>query len=97
MIDRTSTRRSDEQLWLILYETANWAVTGTRGVVLCEVASLRCAVEKAAEFGALGHRVVGLVRRARPETVVFSAQFQRLIGKCIEPLDWPVALHAMNA
>jgi hypothetical protein len=62
MIDRTPTRRSDEQLTCMLHETANWTVTGPEGAILCEVASLHCAVENAVEFGALGHRIVALVR-----------------------------------
>jgi hypothetical protein len=62
MIDRTSTRLSDEQLEFIRFETGNWTVTGPNGKILCEVASLQCAVVQAVELGALGHRIVALIR-----------------------------------
>ena len=97
MIDRTLTRRSDEQLDYMLHETANWAVTSTNGKVLCEVASLHCAVEQAVEFGALGHRIVALIRERDPEVVVFSGQIRALIDRLFDPNDYMVALYAMKA
>ena len=95
MINRTSTRRDDEQLVFILYETASWTLKGRLGELMGEVASLRCAVEQAARLGALGHRVVAFVRGSPPEIVVFSAQIQRLLIECEAPLDWPPALYAI--
>src|SRR5580698_4278647 len=66
MVAETSTCSSDGQLESILDETANWTVNGTHGVVLCEVASLRLAIAKAAQFAATGREVVALMRRRPP-------------------------------
>jgi len=97
MIDRTSTRRSDERLACMFHETANWAVTGLDGVILCKVASLHCAVEQAVEFGALGRRVVALVRGAPPIVVVFSGQIRALIDQIFDPDDYLLVLYAERA
>ena len=96
MINRTETRRSDEELSFILHETASWTVKGRHGAVLCEVASLRCAVDSAAELRAIGHRVAAVVRRLPSEIVVFTAQIERLTIECASPLDWPIALYAIK-
>jgi hypothetical protein len=97
MINRTPTRRSDEQLATILYETARWTVKGRGGAVLFEVASLQCAVDRAVEVGAIGQRIVAFVRRSPSEIVVFSAQIQRLAGEEADPSDWRVARYAMKS
>jgi hypothetical protein len=96
MTDRTSTHRSDEFLGSVLHETTNWTVNGPNGKVLCEVASLHCAVEQAVEFGALGHRVVALVRERDPEIVLFSGQIRTLIDRLFDPDDYLIALYAMK-
>jgi hypothetical protein len=90
MIDRTLTRRSDEQLEYMLHETTNWTVTSTNGKTLCEVASLYCAVEQAVDFGALGHRIVALIREREPEIVLFSGQIRTLINRLFDPDDYQV-------
>jgi hypothetical protein len=97
MIDRTSTRRSDEHLACMLHETENWSVNGPDGKLLCEVASLHCAVEQAVEFGALGHHIVALVRKRAPEIVVFSGQLRKLIDQLFDPGDYLIALYAMKS
>jgi hypothetical protein len=78
MIVRFSTCRGDEQLECGLYETANWTVNGVQSVVLCEVASLHLAIEKAAQFAAMGREVVALKRKHPPEIVVTPGQVRRL-------------------
>jgi hypothetical protein len=78
MVAMTCTRRSDEQLACMLYDTANWIMNGDQGVVLCEVASLQLAIEKAVEFTFLGREVVALMRRRSPEIVVLSDQIRKL-------------------
>jgi hypothetical protein len=97
MIDRTSTRRSDERLTSMLHETANWMVTGSEGAILCEVASLHCAVENALELGALGHRIVALVRGNPPVVIVFSHQIRKLIDLLFDPDDYLLGLFAAKA
>jgi hypothetical protein len=87
MTDHTPARRSDEQLACILYDTENWKVHGQYGKVLCEVASLHCALEHAVKSGALGHRIVALVRERRPEIVVFSSQMHKLIDQLFNEDD----------
>jgi hypothetical protein len=80
----------------MLHETRNWTVNGPDGKILCEVASLHCAVEKAVECGALGHRVVALVRKQRPEIVVFSGQIGNLFDQFPNPHEFLIALRAMK-
>jgi hypothetical protein len=91
MVAETSTRRSDEKLESILYETANWTVNGVQGVVLCEVASLRLAIEKAAQFAARGREVVALIRGRPAEIVVLSGQVWKLTNLEVESQTppWP--------
>jgi hypothetical protein len=84
MVAETSTRRSDEQLESTLHETANWTVYGLQGVALCEVASLRLAIEKAAQFAAMGREVVALMHRRPPEMVVLSGQARKLMNLLVE-------------
>jgi hypothetical protein len=81
----------------MLYETANWTVTGRDGAILCEVASLHCAIEHAVELGALGHRIVALVRGAPPVAVVFSGQLLNLIDQLFDPDDYLLGLYAAKA
>jgi hypothetical protein len=97
MINRPLTRRSDGELAFILYETARWTVKGRLGSVIGEVASLRCAIDRAVELGAIGRRVVAFVRSSPSEIVVFSAQIKRLASEYTEPTNWPVAVYAMQA
>jgi hypothetical protein len=97
MINRTSTRRSDERLVCILHETAKWAVAGPVGAILREVASLHCAVEHAVELGALGHRIVALVRGTPPVVIIFSHQIRKLIDRLFDPDDYLVGLYAAKA
>jgi hypothetical protein len=96
MIDRTSTRRSDEHLASILHETQNWTVNGPDGKILCEVASLQCAVVRAVELEALGHHIVALIRKRAPEIVVFSGQIGNLFDQFLNPREFLIALRAMK-
>lgn len=73
-----SSGHSDAHLESILFETVNWSVIGDHGVDLCEVASLRLAIDKAVQFAAGGRAVVALMRRQRPEIVVLPGQVQEL-------------------
>jgi hypothetical protein len=84
MIAITSTRRSDEQLESVLYETANWTVNGVRGVILCEVVSLRLAIAKATQFAVMGREVVALMRGRPAEIVVLSDQVRILTSRLTE-------------
>jgi hypothetical protein len=87
MVVMTSTRQSDQQLQAILHETANWTVYGVHGVVLCEVASLKLAMQKTAELTARGREVVALMRRRPPEIVVLSGQVTQLANRLSEQRD----------
>jgi hypothetical protein len=97
MINRTSTRRSAEKLTCMLHETANWRVTGPDNAILSEVASLHCAVERAVELGALGRRIVALVRGTPPEIIVFSGQLRNLIDHLFDPDDYLLGQYAVKA
>ena len=85
------------ELAFILDETVRWTINGRLGEIIGEVASLRCAIDRAVALGAIGYRVVAFVRRSPSEIVVFSAQMQRLANEYTAPTDWPVALYAMKA
>jgi len=94
MFTEISKRRFDDQLNAILDERGNWKVNGSRDMVLCEANSLRDAIDKAVEITARGREVVALVRRARPEIIVFASQFQRLANRIAESEYYPGALRA---
>lgn len=96
MVAEISNRRSDGQLELILYETANWTVNGRQGVIFCEVASLRAAIDRAAEFAAKGREIMALVRRGPAEIVVFSGQVRTLTDRVSKTKVGPV-VQAMKA
>jgi hypothetical protein len=97
MVATTSDRPSNGQLERILYETANWTVNGFQGLIFCEVASLRLALDRASELSSRGKRVVALVRKRPTKTVVFSAQFRTLEDHFSEPLVSPISVVAMKA
>jgi hypothetical protein len=83
MVAITSTLRTDEQLEFVLYETANWTVNSGNGSVLCEVASLWLATEKAVEFAAVGREAVALMSRRSPLIVVLSDQVRMLANRLV--------------
>jgi hypothetical protein len=91
MVAEAFTRRRDEQLESIHYETANWTVNGVQGVVLCEVASLRFAIEKAAQFAARGREVVELIRGRPAKIMVLSGQVWKLTNLKVksQTSPWP--------
>ena len=95
MSDITSTRGSDEGLATILYATDDWTVNGTRGMVFCDVAGLRSAVQRAAELASAGHHIIAIVRRPPTETNLFWDQIVRLADRVVEQ-DCPIAFHAMT-
>ena len=71
-------RRTDGQLEAIVYETAEWTVTGRNGRALCTAPSLRRALDKAANFAASGTIVVAMWRLQPDNIIVFEAQATRL-------------------
>jgi hypothetical protein len=89
MVAEASTRRTDEKLVSILSETANWIVNGVQGVVLCEVATLRLAIEKAARFDARGRDVVALIRGRPAQIVVLSGQVRKSTNLQVEAKTSP--------
>jgi hypothetical protein len=70
----------------LLHEAANWTVNGVQGAVLCEIASLRLAIDRAMEFAALGREVVTLMRRRSPEIIVLSDQVRMLTNHLLRSL-----------
>jgi hypothetical protein len=59
-------------------------VNSVQGMVLCEVASLRLAIEKAAQLVAKGQEVFALMRRRPPQIVVLSGQARKLTNLLVE-------------
>jgi hypothetical protein len=94
MNDRTWTRDRDDGLTTILYETEHWAVDGMRGVVFCDVAGLRSAVERASQLAAEGHHILAIVRRPPTEINVYWNQIVRLADRVTVSQDCPIAFHA---
>jgi hypothetical protein len=97
MFTEASTSRGDRHLGLILHETANWTVNGRQDVVFCEVASLRLALDKAAELTAEGREVVALVRKRPAEIVVSLGQLRQLTGRLCASGIYPVVAEANKA
>jgi len=97
MDNSVSNHRGFEPLYLILNETANW--TAVHGMVRCETASLRMALDKAMELALTGSEVDALVRRGSSEIVLFSDQIRELINYLAElqPAAEPRAAAIVNA
>jgi hypothetical protein len=72
MLDRSSTRRSDEELAAILDEPCEWKLTGRRGAVLGFADCLRDAMRMACE----GRGVIAIAREPDSAIIVFAMQFQ---------------------
>src|ERR1700722_14779140 len=87
MDNSVSNHRGFEPLYLILNETANW--TAVHGMVRCETASLRMALDKAMELALTGSEVDALVRRGSSEIVLFSDQIRELTNYLAEPEPRP--------
>jgi hypothetical protein len=73
-----TNHRSDEQLEAVLGENGHWVVNGQQGQVICFAASLRRALDRAAEYAASGAVVVAIRRLPFDNIVVFPAQIDRL-------------------
>jgi hypothetical protein len=73
-----SSRRTDEQLQAIMWETGHWAVSGQQGRVLCFAASLARAIDRAAEFAASDAIVIALRRLPSDDIIIFAGQIERL-------------------
>jgi hypothetical protein len=69
---------TDDQLSLILYDTADWAVVGQEGHALCFTANLRRALDRAADLAADGAVVTALSRRPFDNVIVLPDQMLRL-------------------
>ena len=73
-----SDTETDDQLGLILYDTADWAVVGQEGQSLCFAASLRRALDRAADLAADGAVVTALSRLPFDNIIVNPDQMRRL-------------------
>jgi hypothetical protein len=70
--------RPDEQLIVVLADTANWTINGTQGQILGSAASLGHAIERAANYANADAIVVSVSRRHPSEIVVPIMQLHRL-------------------
>src|ERR1700676_4299416 len=70
--------RPDEQLMVVLADTANWTINGTQGQILGSAASLGHAIERAANYANADAIVVSVSRRHPSEIVVPIMQLHRL-------------------
>jgi len=71
-------RRTDDQLEVIFCETGNWAVHGQQEVILCIAASLRRALDGAADCSASGAVVESLSHLPSDDIIVLPDQIDRL-------------------
>jgi len=78
---------TDEQLAAILDETDDWAVNGPQGKVLGHAASLRLAMERAADYARSGAVVIAVCRLPSDNIVIFPAQIARLRKIIAKPGD----------
>jgi hypothetical protein len=74
----SSSRQTDEQLYLALRETGDWTVNGRGGQVLCVAPSLQLAIDRAEEYAASGAIVVALCRLPHDNIIIFAEQLTRL-------------------
>jgi hypothetical protein len=79
----SSSYQTDVQLEAIAYETGDWAVVVKGGKTKCHTATLRLALEQAAEYSACGMAVIALCRQPEDCIVIFSAQASRLRANMI--------------
>jgi hypothetical protein len=70
--------RPDEQLMVVLADTANWTINGTQGQILGSAASLGHAIERAGNYANADAIVVSVSRRHPSEIVVPIMQLHRL-------------------
>lgn len=80
-----SSRWTDEQLAAIFNETADWVVNGRQGKVLCHAASLRLAIDRAADYAVSGAVVIAVCRLPSDNIIVFPAQVARLRKLMVGP------------
>jgi hypothetical protein len=73
-----SSLKTDEQLDLILYDTADWAIVGREGQALCFAASLRRALDRAADLAANGAVITAISRLPFDNIIVNPDQMLRL-------------------
>jgi hypothetical protein len=78
-------RWTDEQLALIVDETGDWVVTGRQGKGLGHAASLRSALDRAADYALSGAVVIAVCRLPSDNIVVFPSQIARLRKFIAEP------------
>lgn len=78
MDNSRTTRRTDDQLQVILCETGNWAVQGQQERVLCRAASLWRALDRAAECSVSGAIVTALCHLPLCDIIVLADQADRL-------------------
>jgi hypothetical protein len=75
---RTSSRKADDHLETILDEATHWTVNGRQGQVLCSAASLRLAIDRAAQYTSSGAVVTAICRQPGDNIIVFAEQMARL-------------------
>jgi hypothetical protein len=84
--------KTDDQLELILHDTADWAVVGQGGQFLCFAASLGRALDRAADLAADGAVVTAVSRLPFDNIVVCSDQMRRLrkviAGREVAPIKY---------
>jgi hypothetical protein len=73
-----SDRRTDEQLYTILFETGSWVVNGTQGNVLGSAASLQRVIDRASAFAKSDAVVVSVSHLAPKKITVFPEQIERI-------------------
>lgn len=78
MGDIQVTRRTDDQLFLMLDEAALWIIKGSSGDVLKMGASLRAAIMKSQAIIDAGRHVSALLRRPDGMVIMFHAQMDRV-------------------
>jgi hypothetical protein len=78
MVDRSASRRSDEELTAMLDERADWSVKGRRQVVFSKANSLRDALMQSLLVRDEG-RVMTISRGSSEDIILFHEQIKGLV------------------
>jgi hypothetical protein len=93
MNNNSSSYRTDEQLLVILRDTANWVIHGRAGFALGHAASLHQALDKSAKLARSGATMAAITRLPSDNTIIFPAQIDRL-RRIVAGLELPVVAAA---
>jgi tellurite resistance protein len=77
-VEIACSRRTDDELLLLLDQTADWTVSGRGGVTLGRLHSLRHALDAVSRYEATGHHVFAICAQPADHIIIFREQMARM-------------------